>query len=74
MSSACCSAQPAYANAALLIRDAPGHYQDTTSSTRLELLQFKVQWLQDAFTHKILGSTTSYHYKTFSYLCAFLHF
>ena len=32
VSSACCLAQPAHANAALLIRDAPGHYQDTVSS------------------------------------------
>lgn len=31
ISSVCCSAQPAHANAALLIRDAPGHCQDVSS-------------------------------------------
>lgn len=31
ISSVCCSAQPAHANAALLIRDAPGHCQDISS-------------------------------------------
>lgn len=39
ISSVCCSAQPAHANAALLIRDAPGHCQDV-SCLCLELLCF----------------------------------
>lgn len=32
MSSVCCLAQHAHANAAFLIRDAPGHYRNTVSS------------------------------------------